>query len=94
MRYLENDMVQDGWIVAAACKDECTRHLPLKGKTWFQRMGSKEIANLKFRQGFAFIGVYGRNECTEERSILRKDRVFTQKTFRLKCNDDTEMLDA
>lgn len=31
-------------------------------------MGSKEIWNLFYRQGFAFVGVKGRKECVEARA--------------------------
>ena len=38
-----------GYIVAAACKDDCVRNLSEDAKQWFSDMGSKEIKNLGFR---------------------------------------------
>ncbi len=44
----------------AACKDECISKMSDQGKLWFANMGSKEIWKLKFREGFAFIGISGK----------------------------------
>ena len=35
--------IPEGYIVAAACKDECVTQLSLTGKLWFETMGSEEI---------------------------------------------------
>ena len=39
--------------------DECTVNLSEKAKQWFQKLGSKEIRNLGYRQGFCFIATKG-----------------------------------
>ena len=51
----------NGHIVVAACKDDCVTNLSTAGKKWFFDMGSKEIWNLGYRQGFSFIGINGQN---------------------------------
>ena len=51
--------LEPGWIVIAACQDECSASLSEKAKQWFAWMGSHEIWDLKHRQGFVFIGVAG-----------------------------------
>ena len=45
--------------MAAACKDDCTTKLSKRGISWFETLGSKELKNLEYRCGFAFIGVVG-----------------------------------
>ena len=44
-------------IVIAACKDDCVKKLSRKAKLWLAGMGSREIAHLKYRCGFAFCGL-------------------------------------
>ena len=56
--FIWND-IPNGYIVIAACMDECTKNLSDSAKLWFENMGSQEIWNLKYRCGFAFIGVVG-----------------------------------
>ena len=51
--------IPDGQIIVVACKDDCIQSMSDKGKNWFETMGSKAISTLKYRQGWAFIGVYG-----------------------------------
>ena len=48
-----------GFIVIAACKDECSTRLSRDSKKWFEYIGSKLIKNVKYRLGFCFIGVVG-----------------------------------
>ena len=55
-KFIEGDLTE-GFIVIAACKDECTKNLSDKGRLWFANMGSKEIWKLEYRCGFAFIGI-------------------------------------
>ena len=58
----------EGFIIIAACQDDCVTQLSSFAKAWFQAMGSKEIANLEFRQGWAFIGQIGAAEANEARA--------------------------
>ena len=51
--------IPPGYIVAAACKDDCVTKLSLYAKYFFDKLGSKEIHHLEYRQGFAFLGVSG-----------------------------------
>ena len=39
----------EGHIVVAACKDECISNMSSEGKKWFEKMGSKEMNNVKYR---------------------------------------------
>ena len=64
-----------GSIIVAACEDECITHLSSKGKQWFIDMGSKEIENVEYRQGYAFIGKFGQTDCTEKRAIPTSSQV-------------------
>jgi len=52
--------IEEGHIVAAACRDDCITNMSEKGKKWFEDMGSLEIKELGYRQGFAFIGQFGK----------------------------------
>lgn len=58
-KFISHD-IPNGFIVIAACKDECTSNLSHSAKFWFGKMGSREIWNLKYRCGFAFVGIMGR----------------------------------
>ena len=58
--------IPEGHIIIAACKDECTTKLSQAGRRWFSDLGSTQISNLKYRQGFAFIGIIGREEANEK----------------------------
>ena len=81
-------------IVICACKDECMTGLKYKSKTWFQKMGSYEIWELKYREGFAFIGQIYKNKklgFAENRSKSYKEPCKLQYVF--KCNaSDTNRL--
>lgn len=44
-------------------------------------MGSKEIWNLDYRQGFAFIGITGRKEFKEVRAFERKEAVTVTQVY-------------
>ena len=61
--------------MVAACKDECTREISYEGREWFWQMGSYEIFRMRYRQGFAFIGVSGEKSCIEGRSLTWPYRV-------------------
>lgn len=41
--------IPDGYIVVAACQDECSNKMSKAAKEWFANMGSKEIWNLSYR---------------------------------------------
>ena len=41
--------IKNGWVIAAACKDECTKSLHTRAKIWFTCMGSAEIQSLTYR---------------------------------------------
>ena len=47
-----------GSIIIGACKDECNRMLSIKAKHFLANMGSIEIWNLWYRQGFVIIATY------------------------------------
>ena len=44
-------------------------------------MGSREIWNLKYRQGFAFVGMKGKQKANENRRKDRADEVFVTQVF-------------
>jgi len=50
------DNAPEGSVVAAAIKDEGTVQLGLKARKSFERLGSKQVMDLKYRSGWAFIG--------------------------------------
>ena len=80
--FVESD-IPDGHIVVAACKDECSTGLSVNGKLWFTKMGSKEIWKVKYRCGFAFIGIIGQKTCTEKRSEGTRDQVSVSYAFEI-----------
>ena len=59
--------IPDGYMVVAACQDDCATKLSFKSKDWFRQLGSSEIYNLKYRQGFSFIGIKGSRTAYEKR---------------------------
>lgn len=65
----------EGSIVMAACMDDCVTSLSKKCKQWFADMGSKEIWNVEYRQGFSFIGILGRNKVNEKRAIEKSEPI-------------------
>ena len=46
-----------------------------KVKDWFKQMGSSEIGNLKYREGYAFIGINGVANGNEKKAQNEKDEV-------------------
>ena len=60
--------VPEGYIVIVACKDDCVKNLTLESKMWFDAMGSVEIWNLGYRQGYVFVGKNGIKLANEKRS--------------------------
>ena len=55
-KFIDTFDIPEGYMVLAACMDECVKNLSEAGKQWFVKLGSKEILNLKYRGAFAFIG--------------------------------------
>lgn len=51
--------IPDGYIMIAACQDDCVTNLSEEAIEWFESMGSDEISELAYRQSFVFIGVGG-----------------------------------
>lgn len=41
--------IPEGYIVAAACDDDCVTELSTKGQLWFDSMGSRLIWTLGYR---------------------------------------------
>ena len=75
--------IPEGYIVAAASQDDCFKKLSEKAIRWFEKMGSKEIRKLKYRDSFAFTGVIGRNQVRERLSASTGEKVVVVKVFRL-----------
>ena len=48
MKFLLNE-IPKGYIIIAACQDECVTKLSYTIKKWFSKMGSKEVWNIKYR---------------------------------------------
>ena len=57
-KFIARDDIPDDNIIIAACKDECVTCLSEAAKLWFERMGSLEIRNLKYREPFVFMAKY------------------------------------
>lgn len=69
----ENEEMPDGNIVICACKDECSKSISEKAKQWLQNCGSLMSPYLKYRCGFAFIGIVERRcECNENLANYKK----------------------
>ena len=72
-----------GYGFVAVCEDDCVTALSEPCKQWFADMGSKEIWKLTYRNGFAFIGVSGRNECNEKVAGKITDEVQLTQIFQV-----------
>ena len=59
--------IPEGYIVIAACKDECVTKMSIKTKLWFGSMGSSLIWELGYREGFTFIGISGNESLAFEK---------------------------
>lgn len=79
--FIDRHKGKTGQIVIAACKHSCVDHLSEKVKHWFYVMGSRVIYNLKTRQGFAFIGVMGRDDAIERKAVEIDDQVEVSEMF-------------
>lgn len=51
-----------GYIIVAACKDDCVTALSVRAKCWFAFLGSSEMWQLKYRESWAFIGQTGKDD--------------------------------
>ena len=79
---LQAKRIPRGRIVIAACKDDCATKLAWNSRKWFADMGSEEIWNLEYRQGFAFIGVKGEIlGCHEKRAVKETEQVLVTQIF-------------
>ena len=80
--------IPQGVIVVATSMDQSLSRLSLKAKQWFQTIGSKEIWNLKYDEGFAFITVMGRKGnpyyINERRSIGNSLQASVAQILRVK----------
>ena len=75
--FIENcsELIPEGTIIVAACKDEMTLALSDMAKKWFKDLGSVEIEKLEYRCGFAFIGIWGKKLPNESRAENKFDQV-------------------
>ena len=82
--FINSKRIPVGYIVVAACMDDCAANLSHTARQWFADMGSKEIENLRYRQGFAFIGIRGRpGSALEQRAKQQTDKVSVSQIFQI-----------
>ena len=55
-------------------------------------MGSEEIWQLAFGQGFAFIGIHGETEANEKRATLKEPKVSVTQVFILNAENDARQV--
>lgn len=65
-RFILKD-IPNGHILVAACKDDMFGKFSEEAKLWFENLGSKEIREVNYRMGFAFIAVIGEKMDMQER---------------------------
>lgn len=70
--------IEEGDIVVAAAKDDIATNISEKAKDFFKKMGSAEIGNVTFRQGFVFIGTNGQSGGVEKRSSDKEEATVKQ----------------
>jgi hypothetical protein len=66
--------------------DDCASNLSSQAKQWFANMGSQEIWNLGYRQGFTFIGVAGRKDFQETRAVTKAAQATATQLFQVKVD--------
>ena len=80
--------VPQGYVVAVACKDECSKSWNWGGKKFLVHMGAIEIWYLQYRQGYVFIGEFGRAApwgcANEKRAEKVEEAVSTTQVFTLR----------
>jgi hypothetical protein len=59
-----------GSVIVIGVRDEASKRLSGEAKEVIKALGSEEILNLNFRQGFAFIGVKGQVKFLEKRGDI------------------------
>lgn len=92
--FIFNYYVDDGFIVVAACKDECATELSYIAKCWFKNMGSTLIDDLEYRQAFAFIGTMeNESSANEKRGRELTDSVSVSQVVMTNAhpNEDDDM---
>ena len=72
--FIDSD-IPEGYIVAAACNDDFTAEISEGGLGWFESMGSRVAREVRYKRGFAFVGVFGRNEVSEKMALKQEETV-------------------
>lgn len=87
-----NAKTPDGSIIVVASQDDCTTNLSEKAVAWFESMGSSDILRLRYRCGFAFIGVLrlNSNDMHEQRSNNKKGKSSVTRVFNVSANPPPE----
>ena len=80
--FIAQDMTAENKIIVAACKDECVTQLSDRAKQWFADMGSSEIWNLGYREGFSFIGITGKESTVEQRAHTKYNKAQVSRVFK------------
>ena len=75
--------VPEGYIVVAACNDDCVTQMSHKGKIFFANMGSKSIWELGYKCGWAFIGISGGKDANENRAQKGNEKVYVTQIFQI-----------
>lgn len=60
--------IKNGSILVVAVKDEGSRQFSKEARSLFETIGSKEVSQLAYREGWGFIGVKGQKQFVEKRS--------------------------
>ena len=83
--FLAHHEIPEGYIVVAACQDDCRKKMSHKCKRWFKAMGATAVTKLKYRQSYAFIGIWERHHFREDPAVLDKPIRLIQ-VFRVNSN--------
>lgn len=90
-RLIEKFDFPKGFVVAAACKDDCMTQLSDKCKQWFGDMGSKDVWELEYQCAFAFVGLIGKKEEASEKSSTElTQQVSVTRIFNIRKPGDEE----
>lgn len=63
-----------------------------KGFQFLESLGSQEIRNVAYREGFALIGTHGKNEVNERKAEDNKETVSVTQVFHLVAPKKVNML--